>query len=93
MLAVSALLAWSAWRISTHLDREIDYWRELQRHHRPRVQRGLVISSVMLSVVTVGFFATHQRFWAGAAGVWACATTVLAIAMVTGGIRPARFEA
>lgn len=92
-LAVSALLAWSAWHISTHLDRDMDYWRGLERRNRPRVRRGLVVASVMLLVITVGFLATHQRFWAGAAGAWTCATAVLAIAMVTGGIRPARFEA
>jgi hypothetical protein len=92
-LAVSALLAWSAWYISTHLDQEIGYWRELERRHRPRVRRGLVIGSVTFSVAAVSFFAAHQRFWAGAAGAWACAAAVLAIAMVTGGIPPARFDA
>jgi hypothetical protein len=56
------------------------------------VRRGLVVGSVTLLVITVGFLTTHQRFWAGATGAWTCATAVLAIAMVTGGIRPARFE-
>lgn len=26
--------------MSTHLDREMDYWRDLERRHRPRVERG-----------------------------------------------------
>jgi hypothetical protein len=34
-----------------------------------------------------------QRFWAGATGAWTCAAAVLATAMVTGGIRPSRFQA
>jgi hypothetical protein len=92
-LTISGLLVWSARHITTHLDRDMDYWRQLEARNRPRVKRGLVLGCAAMSAITVVAFVVHQPFWAGLIGAWACATGAMVIAWFTGGVRPSRFEA
>lgn len=91
-LALAAVLAWSAWYIAANLERDMEFWRRLERRHRPRVWRSLVTAfPSMLLGAAVGL-AEGWRFSAGVFAAWTCATGAVVIARLAGGIRPSRFE-
>lgn len=91
-LAIAAVLAWSAWYIAANLERDMEFWRQLELRHRPRVWRTLVTAfPLTLLGVAVGL-AEGWRFSAGLFVAWACAIGALIVAWLTGRIRPSRFE-